>query len=503
MPNPSAAPVPSRLSVRGILWYRGADALSGWLLGFMALFSPWAFGTSQPWSIWTMNALGYALGALLAWKLWMRLARGFRPARWDGPTEEQPHALRWLTTGLATVTVLLLAYCVVAALNARASYRPEDYSFLYHPHLSWLPHSYDRERTWLAFANHLALAFSFWAARDWLLGKTPDEERVERGEATLSTGRIPFPARLRALLWVLSLNGGLVAIEGIVQRLDGSGHLLFLVKPRVNPGAESQFGPFAYRANGSQYLNLIWPVALGFWWSLRRLGVAGRGRRWWARNKHHVLLASVIAMAAAPIVSTSRGGALVSLGGLAVATVMLFFAFREEEGHLKLTVLALFCGALMLGLYLGWDRLAGRMDEIGENFQGREDMYKTASVIARDHPLFGTGPGTFRFMFQFYRGSVSEYWPAQLHNDWLELRTDFGWLGFSLILLALTLVLARWFVPGGIRLGRRFVYLLWLALGGCLLHARWDFPFQMYSIAFLFLLLCAVLSTLGRREAGE
>jgi hypothetical protein len=76
-------------------------------------------------------------------------------------------------------------------------------------------------------------------------------------------------------------------------------------------------------------------------------------------------------------------------------------------------------------------------------------------------------------------------------------------VGFSLILLALVLVLARWFAPGGIALGRRFAFLTWLALAGCLVHARWDFPFQMYSIVFLFLVLCAILSTLGRRESGD
>ena len=31
-------------------------------------------------------------------------------------------------------------------------------------------------------------------------------------------------------------------------------------------------------------------------------------------------------------------------------------------------------------------------------------------------------PGTFEPVFQLYRGSQDEYWPAQLHNDWLETR---------------------------------------------------------------------------------
>ena len=103
-------------------------------------------------------------------------------------------------------------------------------------------------------------------------------------------------------------------------------------------------------------------------------------------------------------------------------------------------------------------------------------------------------------MFQFYRGATTEYWPAQLHNDWLETRITFGWLGSSLIALAFLLVLIRAWSVGGIRTKWYFVILLWLALAGCLVHARWDFPFQIYSIHFMFLILCAVLATLSLRS---
>ena len=55
----------------------------------------------------------------------------------------------------------------------------------------------------------------------------------------------------------------------------------------------------------------------------------------------------------------------------------------------------------------------------------------------------------------------------------------------TLLLLALGLVLLRWFLRGGIHGGRRFTILAWLALGGCLAHARFDFPFQILSIVYL------------------
>ena len=119
--------------------------------------------------------------------------------------------------------------------------------------------------------------------------------------------------------------------------------------------------------------------------------------------------------------------------------------------------------------------------------------------MAADYPLFGTGPGTFETVFQLYRHSTDTYWPAQLHNDWLETRITFGWLGSGLIALAFVAAVLRWFARGGIHGGRRFMILIWLALAGCLVHARYDFPFQIYSIVLLFLVLCAILSNLTRR----
>jgi len=157
---------------------------------------------------------------------------------------------------------------------------------------------------------------------------------------------------------------------------------------------------------------------------------------------------------------------------------------------------------LSLGWYFGWATLEPRLEQFGEGYQGREEMYEAAQPMARDYPLFGTGPGTFATVFQLYLYSTDTYWPAQLHNDWLETRITFGWVGFVLLLSALTCVGMRWFVPGGIRGSRRFVVLAWLALGGCLAQARFDFPFQIHSTLFLFLVICALLFGLSGNSGG-
>lgn len=514
----------------GIRLYHLCDGLTELLIYGLVVFTPWAFGTTQPWSIRAMNIGGYALGLLLGAKLVIRWFQHYRPARWNeeprsGAAGGRANSLlteNRLTITLAALTVAILAYCLLSAVNARASFQNQSVTFAYRDCIRWLPHSLDAGGTWLAFWSYLGLAGVFWAVRDWLLGKTAAETRAQwqRGGAaealagaqgadgparasrsgSLNPGAA-MPARLRNLLWLLALNGALLGLEGIIQRAADSPNLLFLVKPRLHQAAELQFGPYAYRSNAAQYFNLVWPVCLGFWWTLNR----ATARK---NNLHHILLVCAATMAACPIISTSRGGALVTIGmgGLAAiffASGRLIFrsAQRESTRRRILTLAALslfFAAALGLGFAFGWKQLKPRMDSANEDLAGREDLYTAARQMADDYPWFGTGPGTFETVSQLYpRPDV--FWPAQLHNDWLETRITFGRLGSALVGLALGLVVFRWFIRGGIHGGRRFVGLTWLALVGCLAHARFDFPFQVPSILFLTVVICAVLFVLSRR----
>jgi O-antigen ligase len=511
------------LRARDVQLYRACEDLTEVLIYAMVVFGPWAFGTTQPWSVWIMNGAGYLLGVMLACKLSIRRFKGYHPSRWeDGQRGEEVRGQRsdvkgqrgitasQLTALLAGLTVAILGYCLISAVNARATFHPESLSFDYRQqYIPWLPHSLDSGRTWLTFWTYLGLALSFWAIRDWLLGKSEGEERSLRRKPSSfgDHAAVLLPARLRRLLWVLALNGTLLGVEGIAQRLQGAGKLLFLVRPRVNPGADTQFGPYAYRANASQYFNLLWPLCLGFWWTLNR----SLGSK---RKAHHLILAGCAIMAACPIISTSRAGALITVGIVALAalslsaTHFLLAAQQPQDRRTRQFTLAclflFFIGALALGFALGWKTLKPRMAHLSEGFETREAMYEAARPMAADYPLFGTGPGTFETVFgQLYRKQMDTYWPAQLHNDWLETRITFGCLGSGLIALAFVGVMLRWFAPGGIHGGRRFLILIWLGLAGCLVHARYDFPFQVHSIVFLFLVLCAILFVLTRRPGRE
>ena len=139
--------------------YKFCDGLTEGVIYFMVVFSPWAFGTTQDWSIWAMNICGFALGALLITKWMVRRKADFRPERWGENDSTPENSLRqtvnpqtwgtYLTIALAGLTILTLSYCFVSALNRRALFStPENRFEFFNDYVGWLPHSYDGPATW-------------------------------------------------------------------------------------------------------------------------------------------------------------------------------------------------------------------------------------------------------------------------------------------------------------------------------------------------------------------
>ncbi|MCX6902881.1 MAG: O-antigen ligase family protein [Verrucomicrobia bacterium] len=484
---------------------RAIDRLMGGGILLAVVFGPWAFGTTTPWAIQVMNIAGLAAWGLLAAKWLLQWAAALGAPEWEAPHPGRQGAFgeRLFGRALAVITGLILLYCLTSALNARATIHPEALSLDYHAAISWLPHSYASASSWQAFWKYLGLAGFFWAGRNWIQSgrEEMESEDVASGSRHRSHEPSPLlPSRLRLLLWVLCINGALLGLEGIIQRTSGTNRLLWLVVPRINNTPVSQFGPYAYRANAAQYFNLLWPVSLGLWWTYQRArrnrGLRGPGA---AGGRHHLLLSCAMVMAVCPVVSTRRGGAIILGAGMVLAGLVMWLAQWHSTWTAKLAMFAFLGGTVGAGVLLGWQELGPRFEVFKEGIEGREGLFFTGWRMAEECPLFGTGPGSFSDLYPLFLRVHSGRLPAQLHNDWLETFITFGWVGSSLAALALAAALLRWFGCGGIYGEKHFVMLLWISLAGCLLHAFYDFPFQVHSVLMVFVLLCAVLSCLSRR----
>jgi len=347
---------------------------SGGLIFFLIVFTPWAFGSTQDWSIWTANIACYLLGALLAAKAIIRLREGYQPARWgepivvdegSGELASPPVPTDRATRLLALLTFLLLGYVLISALNARAVYEPgrREFRYLGDP-IAWLPHSYDRASTWFAFWQYLGLACAFWAIRDWLIQRIGNDTRQDDTPRWADPqAQVVLPVRLQRLLWVLCLNGALLALVGILQRASGTSKLLWILDSASQKSPENLFGPWSYRGNASQYFNLLWPVCLAFWlWAQERASRVLDRRVGRVDGPQILILPCAIFMAACPMITTSRGGAVVGIAiGVASVLVLLFTHRRQISPTVRWITVGAMGAAAIAALVGGWSSVRDRV----------------------------------------------------------------------------------------------------------------------------------------------
>lgn len=469
------------------------DAMSGAVLLLMAVLAPWMLGSTNRPSTLALNGLGFLSGGL--WIV-QRVIRS-RASSGRQPPVAYPGA-RWPMACVWGLVILLLSYVLCSALNPKAILQ---YTFTpgyagatgvdieYLEFIEWLPQSLDRDRTLRAFWKYLAIVLSFAAARDWLMGASRPERRSDDGP-------LRFPGdRMQWLLWTLAINAAAISLVGMLQRLDGTDRLLWTFSNHIN-GGHGAFGPFPYRTNGAQYLNLMWPLTLGFWWVLRRRNVARRSASHRSGGDPHVLLLVLAALTAAGVVvANSRGGFLVLVGLLVAVFALMMFWSKRQVGF-KLGVAAAILAVLGVGGWLGGEAMMARFrsEDLG-HMSGRKLIYEDAARMAQDFALFGSGAQTFSPLYLFYRNKDPQ-WNAYAHDDYLETRVTFGTVGFVIILM---IFLGLWLVPffgNGIPAPPEFFLLIGVAMVGILTHAKFDLPFQVYSLHSQFVLLCAVLTSL-------
>jgi hypothetical protein len=333
------------------------DVVIGSVVLLIAGVAPWMLGATTWHTIWVLNCWGFLAGGLWLLKLLTKsqIVTCSRPTVVNFGAR-LPMVFVWV------FVIGLLSYVLCSALNPKSSLQytfTPGYPFAsgveidYLEPIDWLPQSHDQGRTLGAFWKYLAIVLSFVAARNWLMTPSRREGR--------SRDIVPrFPGdHAQWLLWTLAISSAVLAFVGMLQRLDGAEKLLWTFPNHINRG-QGAFGPFPYQSNGAQYLNLIWPVTIGFWWILRRRNIAGRAVAHRAGGDPYVLLLLLGALTAAGVVvAKSRGGVIVLAGLLMLLLTSVMFVSRRQTG-LKLAMVAAVLGVLGLGWWLGGEAMLAR-----------------------------------------------------------------------------------------------------------------------------------------------
>ncbi len=202
-----------------------------------------------------------------------------------------------------------------------------------------------------------------------------------------------------------------------------------------------------------------------------------------------------------PLASLSRAGAVIGCASILAAIVVLLRFGAQKRGAVVWGISAFLAAGLLMGAFVEWGFLSARLEKLPLNADRLEIWTNTWNMV-RDFPWYGSGPGTFDAVYFLYRPGVRDPWAAQAHNDWLEFLATFGIGGCVLLSFALGLILVAPLVQRRITVPRVSLWLVYLALANCLVFAAVDFPLQIYSVLFLFVLLCVVLTCVSRRRHG-
>jgi O-antigen ligase len=298
-----------------------------------------------------------------------------------------------------------------------------------------------------------------------------------------------FEKALPTLILILAGFGFLLAVFALVQDFTSNGKLYWLREPRFGG---TIYGPYVNRNHFAGVMELLFPLPLCLM-LLRSLSLAQRA-----------LCGTLAAfMLVALFFSGSRGGIAAGVAALLFLGVVMTVQGRGKVVAASLATLL----ALVVGLLFWLDASASldrwmRSSAKEEAEVGRWAITRDALRMVPEHPVLGSGLGTFATVYPRYRTFYTDLLVNEAHNDVVQVLVETGVMGAT-AMAWFVFVLFRHGLRGrrgagyelrdAIRLG---------ALTGCaglVVHSFFDFNLHIPGNAAMFFVLAAIASAPPRK----
>lgn len=315
--------------------------------------------------------------------------------------------------------------------------------------------------------------------------------------------------RLKLVAMVIVFVGLMESLYGLFNTLTGTEYI-FMMKKEAFVGFVT--GTFINRNHFAGFLEMVIPVALGL--VISGTAAIGGGNGWRGRARFIItfimgqqgrITVYMLIMIAAFLLSASRAG-LLSFG-FAIGIVLLITA-RYKGGdarEMKITGLIVAL-ALIAGLWLGMGELPDRLYNSYHHIGPRLIAWENSIAIIKDFPFFGTGAGTYQYIFARYEdGRLLQYYD-HAHNDYIELLADQGLVGFFLLGFPILIIIVKnikAFIHRKTAIKRAILFGSLVGTFSLLIHSLIDFNFHIPANAAYFYLLLglgAVAGNLSRRR---
>jgi len=305
------------------------------------------------------------------------------------------------------------------------------------------------------------------------------------------------------LVRTITIFGFSLAIFGLTQSFTSPTKVYWI---RELPQSTA-FGPFINRHHFAGYMELTLALPLG-------LLFAGSLEK----DKRFIYLFAAGLMGVALIMTNSRGGIISLIAEVLFLAAVSGFGKRHKSreveqktrrvrGAAARTALALvlivviFAGVVLLGGESALSRLVGSVNT-DDPTTGRAHFWSVTVDIIKAHPVIGTGLGAFGVVYTRYDSRNGLFRLEQAHNDYLQVLSDGGIVGFLIGLCFIVMLFRIGFARRESRDDFRHGVSIG-ALAGCfavLVHSFFDFTLHTTSNALLFLILVALATMNGRVE---
>ena len=293
---------------------------------------------------------------------------------------------------------------------------------------------------------------------------------------------------LQAMVFSIAVFGGLLAFSSILQFYLTQDMALWF---RHFPVNSIVMGPYINHNHYAGLMEMIFPLVLALFFFYRpRIGKTSFFRgiieilNQEKANIHILIGMSALLIIVSIFVSLSRGGMISTCLSLGIFTFLLFRR-KISRGNSLFLILIIMAAALSVG-WFGWDQILERFASLkkasGVIHEGRLDFWKDSLHIIRDFKLTGSGLGSFIHIYPPYKSLVDNMALSHAHNDYIELLVEGGIPGF---VLAAAFLFSLFSATYKTFLKRRDAFSIYLYMGcltgmtAILFHSFTDFNLQV------------------------
>jgi len=312
--------------------------------------------------------------------------------------------------------------------------------------------------------------------------------------------------RLKKTIRIISYLAIFIAFLAIVQKFTSPDKIYWF---RNTPEGAGTVGPWVYHNHYAGFMEMMCPIVLALFLFYRpfidqenplrsRIAAVFTSP---GSNLHFFFGFSLIVIISSIFVSLSRGG-IISLC-FAMVLFLLLLPRRIVKSRFALYGLLISCVVLMMS-WLGWEPVIGKfaktLTEAGTIADYRLLLWQDSLNIIGDFFLTGSGFGTFIFIYPLYKNLPTSDIYDHAHNDYLELLTDGGIIGFVLVFWFVLAIVIHGFKNIQRRRDRYAVLLSIGALTGIvsiLFHSVTDFNMHNGANGLYFFFLCGLLVSAG------